>query len=104
MDEGCPIGKIIKILSMKWNLLILKQLNGDFSKRRFNQLLEELKPISSRTLSKRLRELEITGLVSRKKFNEIPPRVDYYLTDSGKEIIKTFKPLSKWAEKFGNTI
>lgn len=104
MDEECPIGKIIKVLSMKWNLLILKQLNNDFSKKRFNQLLEELRSISSRTLSKRLKELEKTGLVKREKFNEMPPRVEYFLTDSGKEIIKTFKPLSKWAEKFGNTI
>ncbi|MEK6875516.1 MAG: helix-turn-helix domain-containing protein [Nanoarchaeota archaeon] len=104
MDESCPIGKIIKVLSMKWNLLILRQFNNDFSKKRFNQLLEELKPISTRTLSKRLKELEKAGLVGREKFNEIPPRVDYYLTDSGKEIINTFKPLTKWAEKFGNTI
>lgn len=89
---------------MKWNLLILRQFNNDFSKKRFNQLLEELKPISTRTLSKRLKELEKAGLVGREKFNEIPPRVDYYLTDSGKEIINTFKPLTKWAEKFGNTI
>ncbi|MEK6893140.1 MAG: helix-turn-helix domain-containing protein [Nanoarchaeota archaeon] len=104
MNKGCPVGKIVKILSMKWNMLILKQLKEDKSKKRFNVLLEELQPISSRTLSKRLKELEKTGLVERCKFNEIPPRVEYSLTISGLEIIKCFKPLSKWAEKFGNTI
>ena len=104
MDEGCPIGKIIKVLGMKWNLLILRQLNGDFSKRRFNQLLEELRPISTRTLSKRLKELENTGLINKERFNETPPRVDYSLTKSGKEIIRCFAPLTRWAEKFGNTI
>jgi len=104
MTEVCPIAKIIKLLSMKWNMLILKQLNGDKSKKRFNLLLEELKPISSRTLSKRLKELEKAGLVKREKFGEIPPRVEYSLTSSGLEIIKCFKPLSTWAEKFGDTI
>ncbi len=104
MDKGCPISKIIKILSMKWNLLILKQLNGNYGKKRFNQLLGELNPISTRTLSKRLKELEKAGLIQREKFNEIPPRVEYFLTSSGIEIIKCFKPLLKWAEKFGNTI
>src|SRR3989338_3777670 len=104
MTEVCPIAKIIKLLSMKWNMLILKQLNGDKSKKRFNILIEELKPISSRTLSKRLKELEKAGLVKREKFDEIPPRVEYSLTSSGLEIIKCFKPLSKWAEKFENTI
>ena len=104
MDKGCPIAKIIKVLSMKWNMLLLRQLNGDRSKKRFNMLLEELKPISSRTLSKRLKELEKLGLVERKKFNEIPPRVEYALTSSGLGIIGCFSPLSKWAEKYGNTI
>lgn len=104
MTEVCPVAKIVNILSMKWNMLILRQLNGDRSKKRFNTLIEELKPISSRTLSKRLKELEKAGLVKREKFDEIPPRVEYSLTLSGLEIIKCFKPLSKWAEKFGNTI
>ncbi len=104
MENGCPVAKIMNILSMKWNMLILRQLNGDKSKKRFNTLLEELKPISSRTLSKRLKGLEKTGLVKREKFNEIPPRVEYSLTPPGLEIIKCFKPLSKWAEKFGNAI
>lgn len=104
MDKDCPVSKIIKTLSMKWNMLILRQLNGDKSKKRFNFLLGELKPISSRTLSKRLKELETIGLVKREEFNEIPPRVEYSLTLSGRNIIKCFNPLSKWAEKFGNSI
>lgn len=102
MEKTCPVEKIIKILSMKWNMLILRQLNGNKSKKRFNVLLEELKPISSRTLSKRLKDLEKLGFVKREKFDEIPPRVEYSLTPSGLEIIKCFRPLSKWADKFGD--
>lgn len=104
MEKICPVEKIIKILSMKWNMLILRNLNGNKSKKRFNALLEELKPVSSRTLSKRLKELEREGLVKRERFDEIPPRVEYSLTPSGLECINCFKPLSKWAEKFGNGI
>lgn len=104
MEKDCPVAKIIKILSMKWNMLILRQLDDNKSKKRFNTLLEELRPISSRTLSKRLKELEKTGLVKRERFDEIPPRVEYSLTPSGLEIIKCFNPLSKWAGKFGNTV
>jgi len=104
MEKVCPVEKIIKILSKKWNLLILKHLNDSNPKKRFNVLLKELKPISSRTLSKRLKELEKTGLVKKERYDEIPPRVEYSLTSSGIEVIRCFKPLSKWAEKFGNTI
>jgi len=104
MGKACPVEKIIKTLSRKWNMLILRQLNGDNGKKRFTTLLDELKPISTRTLSKRLKELEKAGLIKREKFNEIPPRVEYSLTVSGMEITKCFKPLSKWAEKFGDVI
>jgi len=104
MEKSCPIEKIIKVLGKKWNMLILKHLNGDNHSRRFNVLHKELFSISSRTLSKRLDELEEAGLVKREKFNETPPRVEYSLTPSGIEMIKCFKPLIKWAEKFGDTI
>jgi len=104
MKKVCPTVKIISLLSRKWNMLILRQLNEHKSKKRFGVLLEELKPISSRTLSKRLKELEKAGLVKREEFSEIPPRVEYSLTSSGLELIKCFKLLSKWVEKFGGTI
>ena len=100
MEKDCPISRIVKVLSMKWNMLILRQLDSAKCKKRFNQLLKALKPISSRTLSKRLKELKKEKLIERARFNEIPPRVEYFLTPSGSELIKCFKPLSKWAEKF----
>ena len=100
MEKTCPVEKIIKILSMKWNMLILRHLNGNKSKKRFNTLLEELKPISSRTLSKRLKDLEKLGLVKREKFDEIPPRVEYSLTNKGKDLIMCFKHLDVWVRKF----
>ncbi len=59
-----------------------------------------MKNISPRTLSKRLKELEKLELVSKKRFNEIPPRVEYSLTNKGKELIKCFEYLGMWAKKF----
>ncbi len=102
MKKECPVAKIIDILSKKWNLLIIRQLNGsDNAKKRFNELIKEINGISSRTLSKRLKELEKAKLIKKTRFNEIPPRVEYYLTDSGKDLIKCFKSLNNWAKKYG---
>lgn len=100
---ACPITKIMKVLGMKWNLLILKELNMVYLKKekiRYNELLKNLKPISSRTLSKRLSQLEKTGLIKKEKKKELPPKVYYSLTKSGRELIKCFSSLNKWAEKY----
>ncbi|MEM3060723.1 MAG: helix-turn-helix domain-containing protein [Candidatus Anstonellales archaeon] len=99
MEKICPITKTLIYLSKKWALLILRELHQSGTKR-FNDLIKEMENISPRTLSKRLKELEKLGLVSRKKFNEIPPRVDYSLTKKGKELVKCFKHLDIWVKKF----
>ena len=101
MEKECPVAKIIDILSKKWNLLIIRQLNGgNNTKKRFNELINEIKGISSRTLSKRLKELEKAKIINKTKFNEIPPRVEYSLTASGKHLIGCFKSLNGWAKKY----
>ena len=99
MEKTCPITKILNCISKKWTLLILRELHNNGTKR-FNSLIREMKNISPRTLSKRLKELEKLGLVSKKRFNEIPPRVEYSLTNKGKELIKCFKYLDAWVKKF----
>lgn len=99
MEKTCPITKTLNYLSKKWTLLILRELHTNGTKR-FNNLIREMENISPRTLSKRLKELEKTGLVSKKRFNETPPRVEYSLTAKGKELIKCFKYLNIWAKKF----
>ena len=105
MEKECPVAKIIDILSKKWNLLIIRQLNGSSNtKKRFNELIKEIRGISSKTLSKRLKELEKAKIINKMKFNEIPPRVEYALTDSGKQLIGCFKYLNNWAKKYGNEV
>ncbi|MDO8647776.1 MAG: helix-turn-helix domain-containing protein [Candidatus Diapherotrites archaeon] len=101
MEKACPVAGIINILGKKWALWILKKLSEN-GKMRFNDLLNEIDRINSSVLSKRLKELEKAGLLKRKKFNEIPPRIEYSLTKAGKELIKCFKFLGDWAKKHGN--
>ena len=100
MTNVCPMSKILNVLSKKWTLMILRQLNNN-GKKRFNELLTSTGNISPRTLSKRMKELEKGGLVVKKQFNEMPPRVEYNLSESGKELIGCFKYLDDWVGKWG---
>ena len=80
----CRIQFTLDIIGSKWALLILRELfTGN---RRTHEFLEALPGISTKTLTIRLRELEAYGLVSRHVFPEIPPRVEYSLTEKGREL------------------
>lgn len=94
----CKITPVFEILSKKWNLHILKHIS-DNGKKRFNELLDEIQGINPRILSNRLKDLEDRNILTRKRFNETPPRCEYDLTDSGRELIMCFEYLDKWADK-----
>ena len=80
----CPIQYVLDLLGSKWSIIILRELwLGD---RRTHELLSALPGISSKTLTARLRQLESHGLVDRRVYAEVPPRVEYTLTDKGKEL------------------
>lgn len=99
MEKSCPITKVMVYLGKKWTLLILRELHRDGTKG-FNELIRAMQDISPRTLSKRLKELEGLGLLSKKKFVGLPPRVEYSLTKRGKELIKCFKYIDRWVKRF----
>lgn len=92
----CPIKGVIDVISKKWALLIVNSL-GNYGKLRFKGLTEELRGISPKTLSDTLKKLQTEGLIRRESFSEIPPRVEYSLTDDGIEFRKAILPLIKWA-------
>ena len=92
----CPLKGIIDVISKKWALLIINAL-GNYGKLRFNALMKELGDISPKTLSDTLKSLQAEGLVKKESFNEIPPRVEYSLTQDGKELRKNIIPLLQWA-------
>jgi DNA-binding HxlR family transcriptional regulator len=92
----CPVKGIIDLVGKKWVLLTINTI-GNFEVQRFKDLQTRLKGISPKTLSDTLTRLQEEGLVSRESFNEIPPRVEYRLTDEGREFREIIQPLIAWA-------
>ena len=81
----CPVDETAKIIGNKWTPLIIRDLVG--GEKRFNQLEKSLEGISPKTLSERLRRLEAEGIVTRRCFAEVPPRVEYALTPKGHALV-----------------
>lgn len=81
----CPVARTARIISGKWTLLIIRDLAAGV--KRFNQLERSLQGISPKTLSERLRSLEDEGIVLRQTFAEVPPRVEYSLTEKGHDLV-----------------
>lgn len=94
----CPISGVIDLIGKKWTLCIVTSL-GSNQGGRFKALLECLPGISPRTLSETLKALESEGIVSRHAYPEIPPRVEYQLTDEGRRLHNSIQPLMQWADK-----
>ncbi|MFO8019001.1 MAG: helix-turn-helix domain-containing protein [Promethearchaeia archaeon] len=94
VDE-CKVQRVLTMLGKKYLMPIIRLLLIN-NVMRFNEILDELKG-SPKTITARLRELEKHGLIKRKQFNEIPPRVEYSLTDQGKDLEDIFERLANWA-------
>lgn len=92
----CAFGGILTTISKKWALLIINKL-GVSGRLRFNDLMSELEGVCPKTLSDTLKELQKDGLIGRESFSEIPPRVEYFLTEDGVTLRKAIVPLLKWA-------
>jgi DNA-binding HxlR family transcriptional regulator len=91
----CRLDGIINIISKKWAILIINSI-GNRGRARFNQIEDDLEGISPKTLADTLKNLQNEQLIGRESFNEIPPRVEYYLTDEGKSLREAIIPLLKW--------
>jgi DNA-binding HxlR family transcriptional regulator len=85
MDEDCPVCRTAEIVCGKWTLLLVRDLAEGCT--RFSELERSLSGISPRTLSLRLRALEEEGIVERHTFAEVPPRVEYCLTEKGRALV-----------------
>lgn len=92
----CPIRDILSHLSSKWATLILITLNANKTMR-FSDIQKSIGDISQRMLTVTLRSLETDGLISRKIYAEIPPRVEYMLTERGYSLIPHIEGLVNWA-------
>lgn len=97
-EEMCPIAEAAKLLGDKWTLIILRDLTE--GPRRFRDLEENGEKISPSVLTARLKELEGHGIVSRSRYNEIPPRVDYELTEKGRDALCVVEALRVYGSKW----
>ena len=100
METDRELVKIMDdLLCRKWTLRLLVVLNEN-PHIRFNQIKEKLDGISGRTLSKRLKKLEKAGIVERKSYDEIPPKVEYFLSEKGEELIDNFEGVMRWGKQW----
>lgn len=94
--ERCPVRNVIAGISGKWAMLIICVLSENESTR-FNAIGKAIPDLSPKVLAETLKRLEADGLVWRKLFAEIPPRVEYGLTDLGKSLVPHFHGMISWA-------
>lgn len=95
--DNCPVAKTLRIMGSKWTFLLIHHLLDD--KKRFNELQRLMAGISPKTLSQRLKDLEKEGIISKKVFAEVPPRVEYTLTPKGQSLKDIFGKMAEWGEK-----
>lgn len=93
--ETCPIAKTLEVIGTKWTFLIIRDLLIEETMR-FSDLLKSMNGISPKTLSLRLKTLEDHGILNKKVFPEVPPRVEYTLTDKGKQLEGIFIELKRF--------
>ena len=97
-DTVCPIARTAEIISGKWTLLIIRDLASGV--KRFNQLERSLHGISPKTLSERLRSLEEEGIILRQTFAEVPPRVEYSLTERGRDLVDVVESMRSFGKRW----
>ena len=102
-NEVCPVRDIIARISDKWTLLAIYALGG-YGKMRFNALKHRIGDVSQRMLTVTLRNLEGDGLVLRKVYPEVPPKVEYQLTELGLSLMYQMEYIIDWANENGEEI
>ena len=95
---NCPVTPVVQMLQGKWKLQILYELCIR-SPMRFGELKKVLTPITNAMLTNALKELEADGLVARNEYPQIPPKVEYSLTERGESLMEVLKLLCLWGEE-----
>ena len=95
---ACPVETTLTLISDKWKVLILRDLLP--GTKRFGELKKVLKPITNTALTNALKELEADELIQRIQYNEMPLRVEYSLTEKGRDLLPVFYAISQWGMKY----
>jgi DNA-binding HxlR family transcriptional regulator len=96
-NDGCPVSATIAIIGGKWKPIILYLISHEIN--RFGEMHNMIQGISKKMLTGQLRELERDGIIERKIFAEIPPRVEYYITEKGKTLRPIILSMREWGLK-----
>jgi DNA-binding HxlR family transcriptional regulator len=95
---ACPVETTLSLIGDKWKVLILRDLIG--GTKRFGELRKSIGSISQKMLTQQLRDMEEDGLVNRKVYAEVPPRVEYSLTEDGVSLKPILDSLWAWGEQY----
>lgn len=95
-EQACPIGSVVDIVFSRWTTPILWTLN-EYGRQRFVELERRIATITPKVLTQRLRQLERDGLVLRTYHAEIPPRVEYEISELGRSLAPVFASLVEWS-------
>ena len=99
----CPVATTVQLIGNKWKLLIIRNLvfNG---RQRFTDFIKSIPAISKKVLTDNLRALEDDGIIEREVFAEVPPRVEYSLTELGKTLKPILDAMSDWGTEYKNNL
>ena len=97
----CPVAVLLKLIGNKWKILIIRDLLT--GTKRFGELKKSV-GCSQKVLTSNLKELEETKLLSRKVFAEVPPRVEYTLTKTGRSLQPVLNEMAAWGEKYRRSL
>jgi len=98
-EESCPVTATMQVLGGKWKAILINAIYHT-SPARFGELKRSVKGITQSMLTQQLRELEEDGLISRKIYAEIPPRVEYTLTDFGLTLSPIMQSMANWGKEY----
>lgn len=98
----CPVEMTLSLIGDKWKVLIVRDLLQ--GTRRFNELKKSIGRISQKVLTANLRSMEESGLLTRKIYPEVPPKVEYTLTETGYSLISVLESMVDWGLKYQATI
>lgn len=101
VSESCPVRRTLELFSGKWRAHVLYALCRQ-ERCRFGELKKAIPKITNTMLSATLKDLEALGIVRREQFNEIPPHVEYSLTEKGWDLLPVFIELARWGERYAS--